>query len=265
MDAWRKCVPVKGFLKGLARRLRMRWLAGDAVQCPICGWWGARFMDGSWHKRAICPQCEGDIRHRLVMASFRYLAPYRSETFLAGKKILHFAPEPGIAQYLRQLTKYYVTADLHQQGVDLKIDISDMPEIPDGSYDVVIAADILEHVTSYHQALREVHRILQPGGSAVITVPQKDNLEVTYEDPAITDPQERTRAFGELTHLRIFGADFPAKLASAGFRVSAVDAESFEEKTVFRHVLKPPVLSKHPLATNHRRIFFCFKKPGEGG
>ena len=79
----------KVILKKIFRKIHMMILSGDSIQCPICGWRGSRFKDGSWHKRAICPQCDGDIRHRLIMASFLYLSQYRSETFLAGKKILH--------------------------------------------------------------------------------------------------------------------------------------------------------------------------------
>lgn len=255
-----KYVPCKGFLKRIFRKLQMMALSGDAVQCPLCGWQGSRFMDGSWHKRAICPQCEGDIRHRLIMASFLYLDTYRSETFLTGKKILHFAPEPGIERYLHLITDTYVTADLFRQNVDRKIDISDMWEIPGDSYDIVIASDVLEHVFDYQRAIREIYRILRPGGTAVITVPQKDNLSVTYENSEITDPQERTKAFGEPTHLRIFGTDIISKLNSAGFLVNVVNAKSFEKKVSSRHVLEPAILSQHPLATNHRNLFFCYKE-----
>lgn len=41
----------------------------------------------------------------------------------------------------------------------------------DGSFDAVISAELLEHVPSPERVLREVHRVLRPGGRLLITVP----------------------------------------------------------------------------------------------
>lgn len=43
--------------------------------------------------------------------------------------------------------------------------------LPDGSCDIVTALDVLEHVPDDHGAVRELHRVLRPGGCAVVTVP----------------------------------------------------------------------------------------------
>jgi SAM-dependent methyltransferase len=107
--------------------------------------------------------------------------------------------------------------------------------------------------------MREMLRILAPGGRAVITVPQKDNLEKTYSDPSITDPKERERIFGQSDHLRIFGNDMKELLESVGFKVRVISADDFPPDIVKKHVLFPPVFSSHPLATNHRRVYFAQK------
>ena len=43
---------------------------------------------------------------------------------------------------------------------------------PDESFDHVIASEILEHVPADTRAMRELARILKPGGSAAVTVPR---------------------------------------------------------------------------------------------
>ncbi len=49
-------------------------------------------------------------------------------------------------------------------------DATAMP-FPDGSFDRVIAAEVLEHIPSDQAAINEVARVLRPGGRAAITVP----------------------------------------------------------------------------------------------
>jgi ubiquinone/menaquinone biosynthesis C-methylase UbiE len=134
-----------------------------------------------------------------------------------------------------------------------------MPQVKNESFDVVIAFDVLEHVPDYQRALEEIHRILSAGGYALITVPQKDHLPTTYEDPSIVTGEERLKHFGQIDHLRIFGNDFPSLVESKGFVPRSIDESNFSEEAQKRYVLFPPVLSKHPLATNYRKAFF-FKK-----
>ncbi|MEV6985049.1 methyltransferase domain-containing protein [Sphaerisporangium sp. NPDC051017] len=42
---------------------------------------------------------------------------------------------------------------------------------PDASFDRVIAAEVLEHIPDDMAAMREIHRVLKPGGLAAVTVP----------------------------------------------------------------------------------------------
>ena len=135
--------------------------------------------------------------------------------------------------------------------------MSRMPEVGDAQFDVVIAFDVLEHVPDYQRALDEILRILKPYGSAILMIPQKDDLKTTYEDPAIVTEQERLAHFGQRDHLRIFGDDFSEVVEKHGFFVRAVDESCFSNELISRYVLFPPRLSSHPLATNHRKVFVC--------
>ena len=64
---------------------------------------------------------------------------------------------PGAAERLDHL----VIADL-EKGIP--------PEAGTG-YDVIVAGDVLEHVRSPERLLREMHRVVRPGGSVVVSVP----------------------------------------------------------------------------------------------
>ena len=81
-------------------------------------------------------------------------------------------------------------------------------EVPDNSFDLVIACDVLEHVADDSEAMSEIYRVLTDNGYVILTVPQEDNLSNKLEGPTITEPDERKRIFGQNDHLRIYGDDF---------------------------------------------------------
>jgi 2-polyprenyl-3-methyl-5-hydroxy-6-metoxy-1,4-benzoquinol methylase len=77
----------------------------------------------------------------------------------AGHKVtgIDFIEVPGV----RSRTDEFYLADL-QQGIPA--------EVGDG-YDVVIAGDVIEHVARPDLALREMRRVLRPGGQILLSVP----------------------------------------------------------------------------------------------
>jgi SAM-dependent methyltransferase len=229
------------------------------VECNVCGWQGKRFLSDAWHEHSQCPRCHSAVRHRLFIAALQHIDPFTFTQLIKDCSVLHFAPEQFIEQRLKSLASEYLTSDYLNARRDFQIDISDMQEIHDNNFDLLIACDVLEHVRDHHRAMREIHRVLRPGGYAILTVPQKDHLAKTYEDLSITAPDERERAFGQHDHLRIYGNDFPTMLEAARFSVTAVSERDFPEKLVERHVLFPPKLSANKLATNYRKVFFAQK------
>lgn len=231
------------------------------IACNACGWQGRHLRSDGWHRWSICPRCNSAIRHRLLIAAMRHIEQVGFDRLVHRKRILHFAPERVLRRLFEARAASYRTADLAGGRADLELDISDMHSVAAGEYDLLVACDVLEHVADDRRAIREVFRILAPEGAAIFTVPQQDALATTFEDPAISDPADRLRLFGQHDHLRIYGADFIARLADAGFRVRVVSEQDFDQELVRRHVLFPPELSPHPLATNHRRIYFAFR-PG---
>ena len=64
-------------------------------------------------------------------------------------------------------------------GGSAQIEVGNILDIPhpDGSFDVVLASEILEHVPEDVEAISELVRILAPGGTLAVTVPRVGVLE----------------------------------------------------------------------------------------
>ena len=55
-------------------------------------------------------------------------------------------------------------------GLDIVSDITQIPE-PDASFDAIMCIEVLEHLPYPVEALRELSRLLKPGGTLIITAP----------------------------------------------------------------------------------------------
>jgi SAM-dependent methyltransferase len=158
------------------------------------------------------------MRHRALLLLLRD----HFEIHKSGGRVLHVGPGPAVASWLeRQAGIDYVTADLDSPLANVQLDATDMP-FEDGSFDFAICVHVLEHIPDDRKALSEFARVLRPGARAVFQVPPSD-LETTSEDPAVTEPHERERRFGQYDHVRLCGADYPDRIAEAGFEVSRED------------------------------------------
>ncbi|MFN8340521.1 MAG: methyltransferase domain-containing protein [Cyclobacteriaceae bacterium] len=205
-------------VSGLGLRLLGIFYAGNAVTCPICQHHYRRFLPyGRINPRpnALCPSCQSLERHRLIWV---YLQ--QETSFFASKQsVLHVAPEACfMAAFEKQHGDQYITADIESPLAKVKMDIHQMP-FTDGQFDVVLCNHVLEHVTDDIQAMKEIARVLRPGGYAILQVPFFSPVpEVTHEDPTIVDPRERERVFGQDDHVRLYGRDYPARIQRAGLK-----------------------------------------------
>jgi predicted SAM-dependent methyltransferase len=141
-------------------------------------------------------------------------------------RLLHIAPEVSLMRHFKRLYKSdnYLTADLESPLADMHFDVQSIP-LADNSIDVIICNHLLEHVEDDRQAMRELHRVLRPGGWAVVLVPEDRARATTFEDDTITDPKLRTELFGQYDHRRVYGRDYDERLRDAGFRVERIAVE----------------------------------------
>lgn len=192
---------------------------GDAVICPVCERSFDAFKDDWNRPNALCWRCGSHERHRAQWL----LIERRPELLDRARSLLHFSPEWCVSRRLKARPGLrYVTADLNPEGVDLELDVTDL-DLPDDAFDAVLCSHVLEHVADDAQAMRELRRITAPGGFCLVMVPLALDRDTTYEDPAITAPRDRERAFLQHDHVRLYAPDIADRLANAGFAVETVD------------------------------------------
>ena len=142
--------------------------------------------------------------------------------------MLHVAPEPPLAARLRSVPGIeYLAGDLHPAPGQLALDLRDL-DLPDASFGLILCLHVLEHIDDDRRALRELRRVLRPGGAAILQVPRRRGP--TLEDPSVTTPAERLARFGQVDHVRVYGDDYEDRLREAGFDVRV---------EVFRDELSP--------------------------
>ena len=211
---------------------------GNNVECPVCERSFRKFLsygsEVAHRENVLCPYDLTLERHRLM---WLYL---KNETdfFTAPIALLHIAPEQCFhGLFKRQKNLTYLTGDLESPIADLHFDLHQIP-LEDNRFDVVFCNHVLEHVNDAMQCMKELHRVMKPGGWGIFQVPQDMDREVTYEDPTITSPEEREKHFWQKDHVRLFARDYPEWLRKAGFEVEEYNPkEHFEQKEIERYRL----------------------------
>ncbi len=211
---------------------------GRGRRCPLCGGSFRRFMPYGYvrsREEAMCPRCLALERHRMI-----WLWIERETDLLTSlPELLHIAPEDSLRRRFRRVygaSGRYKTADLESPLADMHFDVQQIP-LAESSIDVVICNHLFEHVEDDALAMRELWRIMRPGGWGIMLVPEDRSRAVTFEDDTITDAEERTRLFGQYDHRRVYGRDYDERLRAAGFEVERIDYESMlsvEERAMYR-------------------------------
>ena len=243
-----KLIPAKYYPHAERIYLKRRGIRywGFRFTCPCCNGYFRTFVPfGTKPTQIACPRCYSLERHRLLQLYLRG----KTNFFKDNLKVLDIAPTQFFQEICKSLSNIdYLSADIFSPLAMIKMDITTIP-LPDNRFDCIICYHVLEHVLDDQKAMRELFRVLKPGGWAILQSPVDHNRDKTFEDLTIVSPDERERVFGQNDHVRIYGIDYKGRLEKAGFLVKV---DNYVEE------LGESAIKKFGL-TRDEKIYFCTK------
>lgn len=176
-----------------------------------------------------CPCCGATDRDRIYAVYLEGL--FRERTGIMA--VLDIAPGQALAAWIKSRQGvHYTSADLFMPGVDVQADIQDMPMFGENQFDLIICSHVLEHVPDDQKALRELFRVLKPGGHAILMAPVVKQLDQVIEDPSLTAIPERWKRFGQDDHIRLYSpGGLRNRITAAGFDLQLIEVSQLDPLT----------------------------------
>lgn len=109
-------------------------------------------------------------------------------------------------------------ANGRREGFDTRLLRADIRELPfgDASFDFVYTMGTIEHIDEYRDAVAECHRVLRPGGRAIIGVPDRWNI---FLRPLMVEIMSRLGAYLYAPEKSFSERELRGVVEEAGFRV----------------------------------------------
>jgi 2-polyprenyl-3-methyl-5-hydroxy-6-metoxy-1,4-benzoquinol methylase len=106
-----------------------------------------------------------------------------------------------------------------ERGLDVRVGRIEKLPWPREHFDMVICTDVLEHVLDLNKAVRELLRVLKPGGTMIVRTPNKEEL------PFDTPPYEyvHLRRFDHATFHLLFRKIFPCEVLETIERADVIN------------------------------------------
>ena len=161
------------------------------------------------------PECAGEMIyehwHRYLIAG----------NYVTGKRVLDVASGEGYGSHLLSKSAASVVgADISSAAVahaskryaheNLRFVAADCIQIPepDGSFDVIVSFETIEHMTEHQAFLREVDRLLAPAGMFIISSPNRPE----YSDKTGYKNEFHVRELDRAELRRLLDPHFPAQV-----------------------------------------------------
>jgi len=238
-DNIKKLIPynIAVYLRGILQKINGIYFKGNKYYCPYCHHNFRSMLPGGFdlpvikeknivgsglRDNNVCPRCYSTDRDRLIYTFLKE----KTDIFSKKTTLLHVAPESSLKFILKNKPNIeYYCGDKYEKGYDnyyysrdvIQIDITNI-QYDDNIFDVIICNHVLEHVSDDKKALKELFRVLKPGGWAILQVPISLSSSKTIEQPT-SSPKEREKLFGQFDHVRLYGTDYKDILSKAGFEV----------------------------------------------
>jgi SAM-dependent methyltransferase len=141
------------------------------------------------------------------------------EMYRRGADVIAFDQDADELAAVRELFVAMREAGEVPQGADADIKEGDALSLPfaDGEFDRIVAAEVLEHIPADIAAIRELVRVLRPGGTIALTVPRWFPEVVCWK---LSDAYHQVPG----GHIRIYSdAELIGKATDAGLALDGKD------------------------------------------
>ncbi len=232
-------LPVRRVTRALASRISaVAAKAADALDedkkltCNGCGHSVAQYVQYAG-KPNLCPRCGSTAKERLVLA----LLEAGQLTIPTGGRYLHIAPSEKRLMIRLAAAGSYVAADLHPgvyEGHDvIELDVTQLAnrQAEFGTFDIIYASHVLEHIPDDAAAMDAIAASLNPGGEFWMLVPLADGP--TIDGDGTESTRQREQLFGQWDHVRQYGHDVHKRLESAGFDVATLGIADVAANVIF--------------------------------
>jgi SAM-dependent methyltransferase len=208
-------------------------------RCSICGWEGEFKNSDQAREGMHCGNCASTSRHRAVMHVLGEVIgtaglPVFSWPSRKDLVILESSARGPHPVMLADKFDYYGTEFNPEKIASAPRSYADFQSLhyADGTFDLVIASDVFEHIRDDHKAFREIYRVLKPGGSLILTVPYNHDQPATIQrvdtagktDVHLLEPEYHGGG-GQTLAYRNYGRDLLSLIRGAGFSVARLDLE----------------------------------------
>jgi SAM-dependent methyltransferase len=192
-----------------------------------------------------CATCQMSKRVRMLLWSIRRLFPSSS-----GLRVLHFNQINHLSLALRALGE--VTQTCYQPALERGAKVGELVNedicqltVPSNHFDLAIHSETLEHLFDFSKALREVERVLKPGGVQIYTVPLLHSRSTRQRLQLAADgrmlhllPPSYHGNEGEFPVVWEFGSDF---FQQRKLNISELHYDNYwQNRTVFTVVERKP-------------------------